>query len=60
MKVYVITANDFPDCVLAYEDAAEEFVAYKNDLEIRNKGRRTEPRVYWRAYPFDLIYGQHR
>lgn len=58
--VYVIMGNDYPDCVLADKDAADEYVAYKKDMEKINqrKGRKTP--IYWRHYEFKLIHGQHR
>lgn len=60
MKVYVVMVNDYPDCVLHEKDAADEYVAYRKDLEKQRQKKQPATPVYWRHYEFKLIYGQYR
>lgn len=52
-KVYVVMANDYPDCVLSDEVAAARYVA-KRKLEDNPSGSGIYRRVYWRFYEFPL------
>lgn len=57
MKVYVIMGNDFPDCVIADEAAADAYVAAKVEKEKAKlvEPWQTAPRIRWRHYEFELI-----
>lgn len=49
MKVFVIMTNDYPAGVMSDEEAAEALCA-KHNADERARG----PRVFWRAYDFEL------
>lgn len=51
MKVYVVTANDFPICVFDNKAHADAFVA-KHNAEPVGKGHR---RSYYIVWTFDLL-----
>lgn len=47
MDVWVIMGNDYPDAVVASEEAADAYCANK-------KAGRPDGRIYWRAYKFTM------
>jgi hypothetical protein len=48
MKVYVVTGNDFPDCVFSTEKSAKEYCAKKKS---ENK---SDWLIYWCCYEFEV------
>jgi hypothetical protein len=49
MKVFVVCANDFPDCVYATEALATEYITRRKATDPQ------VPRMYWRCYEFNVI-----
>ena len=49
--VYVIMANDFPDCVLSDEAKAEAYAKNRNDADL---ARHPHRRIFYRVHPFKL------
>ncbi len=54
LKVYVVAANDYPDCVLATEAEAEAYVRERmDDPKNRHMGS-TAVRIYYRVYDYQV------
>lgn len=60
-QLWVIMGNDFPAGVMDDEAAAETLCRQRMDAQKAAlieqhgpSGKHWAPRVYWRAYPFDL------
>jgi hypothetical protein len=55
MIVYVIMANDFPDCVFSDKDVAEQ---YKEEKNAEDKRQYPGRRVFWRVYDFEMDHNR--
>lgn len=60
MKVWVIMGNDYPDAVFDSEEGANAFVKAKGEEDARHRDMWAQPKIYWRAYEFELRSVTHR
>ncbi len=54
MKVFVVMSNDYPDAVFAEKSAAEAYVKAEMTNPKNRHERSDVPRIYYRAYEFEL------
>lgn len=57
MRVYVVTANDFPDRVYHSEEAAKAYIAAKLKLQELERENRNNPIwVYHKVWEMEVLY----
>ena len=54
MKLYVIMGNDYPAGVMDNETAADALCQSRMDEQKKGLKPYEMPRIFWRAYAFDL------
>ena len=54
MKVFVVTANDFPDSVWLEKPVAQEYIAKLEPKKQAERDRLGGRRIHWAIYEFEL------